>query len=174
MYPYQSYMQPMQSVQSRLSQMEQQFPQFAQNYQSQYSSYPQSNTLVLKGRPVSSYDEAKASMIDLDGSVFVFPDFGNQKIYTKQINLDGTATINTYSIDNNPKSSCGSLESPKSEPNQLDLINNLQNQIDALKDKIESLHTERGDKRAKSVHADDANTRHDAKPKSSNHQSNAE
>lgn len=52
----------------------------------------------LKGRPVASFDEAKASMIDFDGSVFYFPDAANKKIYTKQINLDGTSTINVYTM----------------------------------------------------------------------------
>jgi hypothetical protein len=53
----------------------------------------------LKGRPVSSLEEARAAQVDLDGSLFVFPDIGNKKIYTKKINLDGTATINSYSLD---------------------------------------------------------------------------
>ena len=52
----------------------------------------------IKGRPVVSIDEARASQIDLDGSLYVFPDLGNKKIYTKQINLDGTATFNTFEL----------------------------------------------------------------------------
>ena len=50
----------------------------------------------LKCRPVSSKDEARAYQIDLDGSLWVFTDVGNGKIYTKQINNDGTATFKTY------------------------------------------------------------------------------
>lgn len=50
----------------------------------------------LKGRPVSSIEEVRAAQIDFDGSLFVFPDMANKKIYTKQINLDGTATLNVY------------------------------------------------------------------------------
>jgi len=42
---------------------------------------PQTN--YIKGRPVVSIDEARASQIDLDGSLYVFPDLGNKKIYTK-------------------------------------------------------------------------------------------
>ena len=52
----------------------------------------------LKCRPVSSIEEARAAQIDLDGSLFVFPDIANQKIYTKQINPDGTASLNIYSL----------------------------------------------------------------------------
>ena len=37
-----------------------------------------------------------AFQIDLDGSLWVFPNVVNGKIYTKQINNDGSATFNTY------------------------------------------------------------------------------
>ena len=57
---------------------------------------PQVN--YIKGRPVVSIDEARASQIDLDGSLYVFPDLGNKKIYTKQINLDGTASFNVFEL----------------------------------------------------------------------------
>ena len=59
------------------------------------------STSYLKGRPVVSFEEARAAQIDLDGSLFIFTDIGNKKIYTKQINLDGTATLNTYSLVEN-------------------------------------------------------------------------
>lgn len=63
----------------------------------------QMRTLGLKGRPVSSLDEAKASAIDFDGSIFYFPDLGNNRIYTKQINLDGTASLNIYELKQLPQ-----------------------------------------------------------------------
>lgn len=50
----------------------------------------------LKGRPVSSLEEARASTIDFDGSIFYFPDVANGRIYTKQIGADGTAVITMY------------------------------------------------------------------------------
>lgn len=50
----------------------------------------------IKGRPVSSLEEARATSIDFDGSIFYFPDLANRRIYTKQVNLDGTATLNVY------------------------------------------------------------------------------
>lgn len=55
----------------------------------------------LKCRPVSSKQEAMAFQIDLDGSLWVFTDVGNDKIYTKQINNDGTASFRTYVFDKN-------------------------------------------------------------------------
>lgn len=56
----------------------------------------------LKGRPVSSIEEARAQTIDFDGSIFFFPDLANKRIYTKQINLDGTATLNMYELKDVP------------------------------------------------------------------------
>ena len=57
---------------------------------------------ALKGRPVSSLDEARASSIDFDGTVFYFPDLANKRIYTKQINMDGTATLLMYELKEMP------------------------------------------------------------------------
>ena len=59
-------------------------------------------SLGLKGRLVSSIDEARASSIDFDGTVFYFPDVANKCIYTKQINLDGTATLLMYELKEIP------------------------------------------------------------------------
>lgn len=50
----------------------------------------------LKGRPVSSVEEARASQIDYDGSLFIFPDISNNRIYTRRFNQDGTVSFNTY------------------------------------------------------------------------------
>lgn len=52
----------------------------------------------IKGRPVTSIEEVRATTIDFDGSIFFFPDLANKRIYTKQINYDGTSTINTYEL----------------------------------------------------------------------------
>lgn len=96
--PYQStYTNPygQQLAQNRLNQMEQQYN--ANQYGMQYPmQQPQQAPQYIKGRPVSSFDEAKAIAIDWDGSIFVFTDVANKKIYTKQIMLDGTAELKTY------------------------------------------------------------------------------
>ena len=82
-----------------------------QNYGYQQTGYPfnrnvyQNNQVAypgIKGRPVTSFEEARASIIDFDGSVFYFPDLANKKIYTKQINMDGTALINVYEMKEMP------------------------------------------------------------------------
>ena len=73
---------------------QQQQPQITQSYQPAYLR----QAPVLKGRLVSSLEEARATSIDFDGSVFYFPDLANKLIYTKQINMDGTATLNVYEL----------------------------------------------------------------------------
>ena len=79
------------------------YPQQPQPQSSTQSSYlrPQMQS-GLKGRPVSSIEEARAQTIDFDGSIFFFPDLANKRIYTKQINLDGTATLNMYELKDVP------------------------------------------------------------------------
>lgn len=52
----------------------------------------------LKGHPVSSLEEVKASTIDFDGSIFYFPDIANKKIYTKTVGNDGIALLNMYEL----------------------------------------------------------------------------
>lgn len=74
-----------------------------------YNYYrPQQQTpALLKGHPVASFDEARAASIDFDGSIFFFPDMVNKKIYTKQINIDGTLSLNMYELKE--------IEAPKME-----------------------------------------------------------
>jgi hypothetical protein len=47
-------------------------------------------------------EEVKAAAVDFDGSVSFFPDLANGKIYTKQCNIDGTASLNMYEIKEIP------------------------------------------------------------------------
>lgn len=94
--PYYQY--PYNQQYQRLVQMEQQQQMNPQYGMQGNNNINQFQNNYIKGRPVVSIEEARASQIDLDGSLFVFTDIGNKKIYTKQINLDGTATLNTYSL----------------------------------------------------------------------------
>ena len=71
-------------------------------YNPSYIQRPVQPQLYLKGRLVSSLEEARATSIDFDGSIFYFPDLANRCIYTKQINLDGTATLNMYELKELP------------------------------------------------------------------------
>jgi hypothetical protein len=86
--PY--YQTPYNQSYQRLAQMEQQ--------QAMNNMYAGTGPGYIKGRPVLSAEEARVAQIDLDGSLFVFTDIANKKIYTKQITLDGTPAFNTYSL----------------------------------------------------------------------------
>lgn len=130
----------MQANQNRINQLEQQYNPY-QAYQ-QTVQQPQQQQ-AIKGRPVSSYEEAKASMIDLDGSLFVFPDIANGKIYTKQIMMDGTADFRTYSLVND--SSTQEVAEQGTKQNQeayvlkkdFDrIVKRLENKIEALKEGV--------------------------------------
>lgn len=59
---------------------------------------PQPQFGGLKGHPVSSLEEVKASSIDFDGSIFYFPDIANKRIYTKTVGMDGVALLNMYEL----------------------------------------------------------------------------
>ena len=72
------------------------------NYFPQSYYRPVQPQISLKGRLVSSLEEARATSIDFDGSIFYFPDLANKCIYTKQINMDGTATLNVYEMKATP------------------------------------------------------------------------
>lgn len=53
---------------------------------------------ALKGRAVTGMEEARAAQIDFDGTVHMFTDFANGKIYTKQLSNDGIVVFNTYDM----------------------------------------------------------------------------
>lgn len=103
--PYGGYGSTVPVAQQRLAQMEAQYSQYAAGG---VNTYPQvgnpivpnqgpSMTPVIKGRPVSNVQEANAAMIDFDGSVFVFLDKAHNKIYTKQLGIDGNIQFEEYS-----------------------------------------------------------------------------
>ena len=53
---------------------------------------------VIKGRIVTSIDEARAAQIDLDGTSTYFPSPAEGKIYEKLIGLDGMPIFRVYEI----------------------------------------------------------------------------
>ena len=79
-----------------------QYPAQQQQYGGNTRPVYQSNGWNNRIRPVSSIEEVRAASIDFDGSVFYFSDLANKRIYTKQINLDGTASLNMYELKETP------------------------------------------------------------------------
>ena len=84
------------------TQQTQQIPQQQPYYQIPSYLRQAPTQMGLKGRLVTSLEEARATSIDFDGSVFYFPDLANKRIYTKQINMDGTATLCVYELREMP------------------------------------------------------------------------
>jgi len=115
--PY-GYNPPNVFAQQRLTQLENQYPQYSQGYPQTPSpnSYMGTQLPVVKGRPVSNEEEANAAMIDFDGSLFVFPDKAHNKIYTKQLGLDGNIVFCKYSLD-----SPTPVESPRVDKKSQDI-----------------------------------------------------
>ena len=79
-----------------------QYPTQQQQYGGMARPAYQPNGQNNRIRPVSSIEEVRAALIDFDGSVFYFSDLANKRIYTKQINLDGTAQLNMYELKETP------------------------------------------------------------------------
>ena len=127
---------PMLSQQQRLLQLEQQQNMMNNNIMS--SSYQQPQGIYLKGRAVTGIEEVRGTIIDQDGSLFIFPDIGHNKIYTKQINIDGTATINSFALEKTPVQT----EQKYVEVEQMNkIINDFNQQIQILQQKVEELST---------------------------------
>lgn len=76
------------------------YPTYPPIQQQQRLQYQDPN--ALKGRLVTSIDEVRATPIDFDGSIFYFPDVTSNRIYTKQINMDGTASFKVYELRATP------------------------------------------------------------------------
>lgn len=91
---------------------------YSQTTQTPYMRPQQPQQLGLKGRPVSSIEEVRASGIDFDGSIFYFPDLANKRIYTKQIGMDGTAILNMYELKEMPLSQDASMFVTREEFNE--------------------------------------------------------
>ena len=70
--------------------------------------------------------------VDFDGSLFYFPDYANRRIYTKQINMDGTASINMYELKELPNNS---------QSNNVDFItrNEFNNALSQIKEAFSQL-----------------------------------
>lgn len=77
-------------------------PQMYQQPQMQTPMQPQmqpQQTAPLKGWPVAGEEDARNARIEVDGSVFVFPDIQNGKVYTKQISMaDFSPIFKTYQL----------------------------------------------------------------------------
>lgn len=91
---YNPYMGATPQMQQRLNYLQQQQQMYQPTMQ---------QPMTLKGRIVTSMDEAKAAQIDLDGTSTFFPCPAEGKIYEKLIGLDGLPIFRIYQINNTQK-----------------------------------------------------------------------
>lgn len=92
--PYNPYAGATQQMQQRLNYLQQQ----QQMYQPVYQQSIQQALVQLKGRIVTSIDEAKAAQVDLDGSSTYFPAPAEGKVYEKLIGMDGLPVFRVYAL----------------------------------------------------------------------------
>lgn len=117
---------PLLTTQQRLAQMEQQYPQFAQTPMPQ----PQKQTLMTI--PVTNTDEAKAFMVDINGTPTIFYNAGANEIYLKRTNLQtGGADFFIFR----------KIESPTTDVKPEKDINTYKEDFKALNDKIDGLYS---------------------------------
>lgn len=70
-----------------------------QMMQQQFQQVPMQQMVGLKGRLVSSLDEVKAAVVDLDGSETYFPHPASNSIYTKCVDMQGNSVIKHYILE---------------------------------------------------------------------------
>lgn len=117
---------PMLTAQQRLAQMEQQYPQYAQ------MPIPQQPKQTLMTIPVTSPDEAKAFMVDTNGTPTFFYNAGANEIYLKRTNLQtGSADFFIFRLQERPRTDV------KTEKG----VNTYKEDFKALNDKIDGLYS---------------------------------
>ena len=105
----------------------QQLPTMAQMPPVQPNTYLPSPQ--IKGRPVTSIEEARAAQVDLDGTSTYFPAPAEGKIYEKLIGMDGLPVFRVYQLQQD-----GGAQAPAYADNNTVLA--LQRRIEKLEEQI--------------------------------------
>ena len=101
-----------------------------QMMQQQFQQMPQQPMMGLKGRLVSSLDEVKASVVDMDGSETYFPHPASNSIFTKCIDMQGNSVIKHYVLEDVKDSK---LDPVKEELDKLNKrVNDLEDMLNSL------------------------------------------
>lgn len=116
-------------------------PGFERN---QYNAYMQPSSVqagpvqkFIKGRPVTCFEEAQGCAIDWDGSLHVFPDLANKRIYTKQVMPDGSCPIKYYVEQQLPQTTPSQVNE---QPVSNKIIEELQNKVAMLEQQLQRLN----------------------------------
>lgn len=150
-----NYYQPNNAYASRLNAINQQYGVQPVNYQQpqafgaqpnifpqtqQPSVQPQFNQPYNGVIPVGGIEEVKAFPIDFTGNITYFTDMSNNKIYTKQLGLNGSPEIKIYSLDSTP------LPTNTVEQGVGDAINILNKRIEEVEGRINIFENRLGGK----------------------------
>lgn len=88
----------------------------------QYYNRPQMPS-YLKGRMVTSVDEAKASQFDLDGTITFFPSLAENKVYAKTLDNNGLPVFMQFVLQ-------------QEQPQQNNVLENLTHRIERLEKEL--------------------------------------
>lgn len=122
-----------QQMQQRLANLQQQQQQMYQQPMptmmppAQPNAYPP--VQQIKGRPVTSIEEARAAQVDLDGTSTYFPAPAEGKIYEKLIGMDGLPVFRVYTLQE-----IGAQKQPVYADNNVVIA--LQRRIEKLEEQI--------------------------------------
>lgn len=104
------------------------------NFQAQNQISP------LRARPVTGYAEAEASPIEFDTIPNLFTDLPNGKIYVKQYQPDGRASLFTYSLEQNVSQNPQIKQDVQQIPQQVQQeLPDYSQEITALTNRIQNL-----------------------------------
>lgn len=129
-YPQMMSPQPLQlqqQYQQRLNTLEQRYPQFSSNPQPQ-------QTPQIPCRYTSGIEESRAAQITFDGMPNVFIDKATNRIYVKQINLDGNADFMIFKRVDESEPASAIVETIGKED-----FNTLNSKFDSLQEEIKTL-----------------------------------
>lgn len=126
---YNPYMGATPQMQQRLNYLQQQQQQMYQ------PAMQQTMPMTLKGRIVTSMDEAKAAQIDLDGSSTFFPCPAEGKIYEKSIDLNGLPVFRVYQLS-------GPQEQKQPVYAERNSVDRLAERVDRLEKQIGGMNNE--------------------------------
>ena len=116
-----------QQYQQRLNTLEQRYPQFSSNPQPQ-------QTPQIPCRYTSGIEESRAAQITFDGMPNVFIDKATNRIYVKQINLDGNADFMIFKRVDETEPASAIVETIGKED-----FNTLNSKFDSLQEEIKAL-----------------------------------
>lgn len=114
-----------QQMQQRLANLQQQQQQMYQ--QPMPTMMPPAQQ--IKGRPVTSIEEARAAQVDLDGTSTYFPAPAEGKVYEKLIGMDGLPVFRVYTLQES-----GAQKQPVYADNNVVIA--LQRRIEKLEEQI--------------------------------------